>query len=445
MTHKSHIYLIGIGGIGMSALARYFRSLGKKVAGYDRVRSNNCQQLENEGIPINYEDKPGKILPAFKKPDATLVIYTPAIPTDSEQLTFFQKGGFELMKRAKVLGTISEHHPCLAVAGTHGKTTTSALLAHLFLQAGKPITAFLGGLSVNYQTNFIAGDADSILIAEADEYDRSFLQLQPAGAIITSIDSDHLDIYGTAEDLKNTFKDFSKNVNGPLLVHKNTLMKGLTYALEEDADFSALNIRVADHQFMFDFHSEKESIMDIYSGLPGRHNVENALAAAALALQFGLNAEQVKKGIGSFKGVKRRFEYHIRQPKLVYIDDYAHHPVEVKALIAAVRELYPQRQITGIFQPHLYSRTRDFMDEFAAALSQLDELVLMNIYPARERPIPGINAHVLLEKIDLKKKALLGTQEILTRFEVEKPEVIITIGAGDIDQLINPLKLKLLQ
>lgn len=438
--------MIGIGGIGMSALARYFCGMGKNVAGYDRVRTPLCEALEKEGIAIHYEDSVDLIPENFRSKENTVAIYTPAIPQEHQELNFFKEQNFELLKRAAVLGKISRNHECLAVAGTHGKTTTSALLAHLFKNAGKSVTAFLGGISVNYQTNFLAGTEKGILVAEADEYDRSFLQLQPTGAIITSTDSDHLDVYGTAEHLKNTFVQFAQSISGPRVVHKRTGLDGLSYALEEEAHFEGRNLRIENHSYLFDIASaDGENITDIRSGLPGRHNVENAVAAAALALQFGLAPDEVKNGIASFKGVRRRFEYHIKQENLVYIDDYAHHPAEINALISSVRELYPGKKITGIFQPHLYSRTRDYADEFAIELGKLDELILMEIYPAREKPIPGINSNMLLQKSDLEKKDLLGTIDILNKFDTKKPEVILTIGAGDIDQLVNPLKMKLLQ
>lgn len=446
MFDKDNIYLIGIGGIGMSALARYFHSMGKNVAGYDRVRTPLCEQLENEGMPIHYEDSPDLIPENFKKTQDTTVIYTPAIPVEMEELNFFKEKGFELMKRAQVLGKISQAHTCLAVAGTHGKTTTSALLAHLFKQAGHNITAFLGGIAGNYQSNFIAGDGHGILIAEADEYDRSFLQLKPTGAIITSVDSDHLDIYGDSEALKSTFREFRESVTEMAVVQLDTGLNGTTYSIEGDSDFKAINVRIENHSYIFDLKTPSgEIIEEIKSGLPGRHNVENAVAAAALALSFGLTSEEVKAGISSFKGVKRRFEYHIKSDKLVYIDDYAHHPAEINALIASVRELYPGKKITGIFQPHLYSRTRDFAQGFIEALEKLDELILMDIYPAREKPIPGISTSMLFNEVKLKNKHHYSTPEILTHLAKAKTEVVLTIGAGDIDKLVNPLKMKLLQ
>jgi UDP-N-acetylmuramate--alanine ligase len=344
------------------------------------------------------------------------------------------------------LGDISKKHICLAVAGTHGKTTTSALLAHLFKSNGHSVFAFLGGISSNYNTNFIAGKADSILIAEADEYDRSFLSLSPAGGIITSIDADHLDVYGESKELENTFGQFKDRIEKIAIVHENTKLKGLTYSIEGSTSYSGRNVRIENHNYTFDLILPSgDMIENISSGLPGRHNLENAIAAAALALNFGLTSEEVSKGIASFKGVKRRFDYHIKSPELVYIDDYAHHPAEINALIGSIRELYPNKKITAIFQPHLFSRTRDFADDFAASLSEVDELILMDIFPAREKPIPGISSSMLLSKVQLENKHHFSAQEILTHVGYNKPEVIVTIGAGDIGMLVNQLKMKLLQ
>ena len=447
MLNKENIYLVGIGGIGMSALARYFKNLGRNVAGYDRVRTPLCKQLESEGMDIHYEDDVEQIPEPFRKKAHTTVIYTPAIPAEHAELNLFQKKGFDLVKRAHVLGMIAQTHTCLAVAGTHGKTTTSTLLAHLFRNAGQEVTAFLGGISVNYQTNFWGGDSkDGILIAEADEFDRSFLQLKPEGALITSMDADHLDIYGDGEELQKTFRAFAGSIQKTALVEDRLDLPGKKYGFSETADYQATNIRIEEHNYRFDLVAPHGTIPDIRSGLPGRHNVENAAGAAALALEYGLNAEEVKQGIENFKGVKRRFEYHIKTSRLVYIDDYAHHPTEINALIGSVRELYPDHTITGIFQPHLYSRTRDFMDGFAESLGQVDELILMDIYPAREKPIPGITSNTLLEKINGPEKSLLSTTDILTHFRETrlKDRVVLTIGAGDIDQLVNPLKMVLL-
>ena len=445
MPDKHNIFLVGIGGIGMSALARYFVGMGRNVGGYDRVQNQVCRSLENAGVVIIYDDHPELIPPEFRDPASTEIIFTPAIPQDQKILSYFRTHEFRIEKRAERLGQISHTHQCLAVAGTHGKTTTSCLLAHLFHEAGMNPTAFLGGISVNYQSNFLSGNPGGIMIAEADEYDRSFLELSVDGAIITSTDSDHLDIYGDQNRLHQAFNAFAQGVKGPKLVHTNTQMQGLTYAVDQPADFTAANVRVHEHRFVFDLVSKDHLIEGISSALPGRHNVENSIAAAALALQFGLKEQQVKEGIETFRGVKRRFEYHITRDDLIFIDDYAHHPSEIKALINAVRELYPHLKITGIFQPHLYSRTRDFGDAFAEELAALDELILMEIYPARERPIPGVNSSWLLNQVNIEKKSLLNRDEILNRFSDKKPEVILSIGAGDIDTLVQPLKMALLQ
>jgi len=446
MLEKENIYLIGAGGIGMSALARYFLHAGKNVGGYDRNRSSLCEQLETEGVQLHYQDEVKFIPDNFRDASNTLVIFTPAVPAEHNELGFFKNQNFRLAKRAEVLGAISRAHKCLAVAGTHGKTTTSALLAHIIKNAGHPLTAFLGGIATNYQSNFLADQSAELLVAEADEYDRSFLNLSPAGAIITSVDSDHLDIYGDAEELRNTFSVFAAAVDGPLIVHKKTELKGLTYAIDEPADFQIRNIRIEEHRYLFDIKlKDQELIENVASGLPGRHNVENALAASALAFEFGIGPREIQSGIETFRGVKRRFEYHIKRDDLVYIDDYAHHPEEINALLSSVRELYPDKKLTAIFQPHLYSRTRDYMEEFAEALSKADELILMDIYPAREKPIPGINSQRLLDLVDSGAKKLLSVQEILNELGQSKPELVVSMGAGDIDQIVNPLKVKLSQ
>ncbi len=445
MLDKPNVYLIGIGGIGMSALARYFKQSGRKVAGYDRYRSPLCEALEEEGMKIHYEDDIQQIPKKFSAEDC-LVIYTPAIPEHHQEFNHFKDQGFTLLKRAKVLGLIAQNHRCLAIAGTHGKTTTSSMLAHLFRNAGLEVSAFLGGISTNYQSNFWGSDDTDLLIAEADEYDRSFLNLKPSAAAITSTDADHLDIYGEANSLKETFSEFADSVGDFLLLNDQAgLEGGYKYGFDNQNSYYADAVRVEEHQYHFDLVYPQGRIQDIAMLLPGRHNVENAVAAGALALKYGLSDDDVKSGLENFKGVKRRFEYHIQKPDLIYIDDYAHHPREIAALYESVRELYPQRKITAIFQPHLYSRTRDFMDDFAQSLSPFDEVILLELYPARERPIAGINSSALLEKIVNDQKSLLARQEILTRFSDEKPELILTIGAGDIDQLIGPLKLALLK
>ncbi len=445
MLNHPNIYLIGIGGIGMSALARYFHSSGRKVYGYDRYRSPLCEKLEDEGLKIHYEDDVKAIPTSFKRED-TLVIYTPAIPDDHKEYNHLKNKNYELKKRAQVLGEIAQLHRCLAVAGTHGKTTTSSLLAHLFRFNERGISAFLGGISTNYGTNFWGQDDTDLLVTEADEYDRSFLNLKPTAAVITSTDADHLDIYENDEDLKKTFSEFADSVSELLLVNEKTeLTGGLKYGFNPDSSYFADSIRVEEHVFVFDLVYPQGRIKDIRFPLPGRHNIENAVAASALALKYGLNEEELKAGLENFKGVKRRFEYHIKQENLVYIDDYAHHPSEISALADAVKELYPNRNITAIFQPHLFSRTRDFLDGFAESLSAFDEVILLELYPARERPIAGINSKALLDKIERAPKSLMARQEIINRFSSAKPEVILTIGAGDIDQLIGPLKIALLK
>lgn len=445
MLDRPNIYLIGIGGIGMSALARYFHSSGRKVFGYDRYRSPLCEKLEEEGMKIHYEDDLNQIPSSFK-PGNTLVIYTPAIPEEHSELNYFKKKKFLLKKRAEILGEISRAHACLAVAGTHGKTTTSSLLAHLYRYNEHSISAFLGGISTNYNTNFWGKEETEILVTEADEYDRSFLNLKPSAAVITSTDADHLDIYGEADELIKTFKEFGDSVKDFLLVHEDSgLDIGLKYGLDSSNSYFADEIRVEEHQFVFDFVHPQGRIANINFPLPGRHNIQNAVAASALALKYGLSEQEIKAGLESFKGVKRRFEYHIVNENLVYIDDYAHHPSEIEALAGAVRELYPDKEIIGIFQPHLYSRTQDFLEGFAESLSLFDELILLDLYPARERPIAGVNSRAVLDRVKLEKKSLMARQEILDRFSKEKPAVILTIGAGDIDQLIGPLKLSLLK
>ncbi len=445
MLEKPNIYLLGIGGIGMSALARYFKTQKRKVFGYDRYRSPLCEALEEEGLKIHYEDNPD-LVPKKLSPEDTLVIYTPALPADSLEMAFFKENGFTIEKRAQVLGAIAQEYTTLAIAGTHGKTTTSALLAHLFRHAEIPVVAFLGGLSTNYQSNFWGSPEAKLLVVEADEFDRSFLQLNPAAAAITSTDADHLDIYGSGESLRQTFQAFADKVSEQLLVQDSlSLSGGTSYGLQENTPYRAENIRVEEHHFVFDLVYPHGSIINIVSKLPGRHNIENTLAAAAIALNYGLSPADVKAGIESFKGVKRRFEFHVKTNKMVFIDDYAHHPKEINALANAVKNLYPNAAVKAIFQPHLFSRTKDFMDGFAEALSSFEEVILLDIYPARERPIPGVTSAALLEKIKAPHKSLLTRAEIIHRFKTEKPAVILTIGAGDIDQLVSPLKLALLQ
>jgi UDP-N-acetylmuramate--alanine ligase len=445
MLAYKNIYLLGIGGIGMSGLARYFKAQGRRVTGYDRVRSPLCQTLEKEGLKLHYADDPRLIPPQWKAND-TLVIYTPAIPADMAELKHLTENGFRIEKRSAVLGAIAAAHRTLAIAGTHGKTTTSAMLGHLLRQGGLSSTAFLGGISVNYQTNFWSEENSRFLVAEADEFDRSFHTLQPWGAAITAVDADHLDVYGSAEALREAFGAFAETVQGPLLIREGLPLKGgIRYGFRPDSPYHARRIRIENHAYYFDLHYPGGILPAVRCGLPGRYNVENAVAAAALALQAGLSSGAVKAGLASFQGVRRRFEYHVDRPETVYIDDYAHHPRELRALAESVRELYPHRRLTAVFQPHLYSRTRDFMDGFAEALRHFDQLYLLNIYPARERPIPGITSEALLARIPMEKKALVEREELLQTLQQKPPELLLTIGAGDIDQLVQPIKMALLR
>ena len=450
-----YVYLLGVGGIGMSALARYFLRRGAKVAGYDRTRVALTEQLESEGIDITYNDEPAHIPASWldkSQREHLLVIYTPAIPATHQQLQFLREHGITLHKRAAVLGLISAMHPTLAVAGTHGKTTTSTLVAHILQTAGLEPVAFLGGISSNYQTNYLEGKAGSFLVAEADEYDRSFLQLHPQSAIITSVDPDHLDIYGVSEALISSFTEFALRVEDP---SRRVIKTGLglpdavtagafRYSLNAPADAFATDIRLEGDTYHFSLIMQGQRWENFSLGLPGLHNLENAVAAASICWLAGVQEEAIRKACRTFKGVKRRFEYIIRRPELIFIDDYAHHPEELKACIQSVKALYPKKRISGVFQPHLYSRTRDFYDGFAQSLSLLDELFLLDIYPAREEPIPGVSSAALLEKMSHPAARLCTKEALATLVKASNPEVLLTLGAGDIDACVEPLKNELL-
>lgn len=454
-----HIYLIGIGGIGMSALARYFNAKGKQVCGYDKVQSNLCIVLESEGIKIHYNDSIEKIPQYIKDANCNeiLVIYTPAISKKNSILNYFKDKEFKLYKRAEVLGLISKESFTIAVAGTHGKTTTSAILAHVLKHAGKQSTAFIGGISKNYNSNLMIAEKGNILIVEADEFDKSFLQLQPDIAIITSVNSDHLDIYTNKQDLNNAFKQFASQIkpNGLLLLEDSITVDFLTpdkgfklyYSAVNKADYSAENIKVEDGRMIFDltvidivgnkYEKKQEGLSFV---LPGIHNVSNAVAALAVARYLGLSSEAVVNGLETFKGINRRFDVHINTQELAYIDDYAHHPEEVKATINAAKLLFPEREITVIFQPHLYSRTKDFAKEFAVSLSLADQLILLDIFPARELPIEGVNSKMLLNYCTSPKKETCSKKELLKILKLENLDVLITLGAGDIGDLAQPIK-----
>jgi len=437
------VYLAGIGGIGMSGLARYFAHLGCIVCGYDKTATDLTTAMQNEGMQIIYDDRADFIPISFQKPcDSTLIIYTPAMPKDSAIMAYFKQQGFELFKRSQVLGLISKGMYTIAVAGTHGKTTTSCMIAHILKDSGTDCSAFLGGIAANYQSNVLYGK-NYLMVVEADEYDRSFLTLHPDIAIITSMDADHLDIYGDHSHLTESFQLFASQIKegGTLIYHKGLPVQreGITYATGE-ADAMASNVRIAGGDFYFDFANASYQIKDIKMGIAGMHNIDNATAAIQAALLLHVDTEAIKSALGSFKGVHRRFEYIVKTTEHIYIDDYAHHPEELRAAISSVKKLYPNKKLTTVFQPHLYSRTRDFADGFAEVLDMSDELLLLDIYPAREFPIEGVNSEMILNRMNLWNKRKCGKQECLDIVRFEKPELLLTVGAGDIDQLVQPLK-----
>jgi len=398
-----NIYFVGIGGIGMSAIANYFKSNGKNVAGYDKVSTEITKSLEEIGISVHFEDSIDLIPKEFRNKENTLIIYTPAIPKNHAELNYFLENKFNVLKRSEILGEITKNSFCLAVAGTHGKTTTSTILGHIFKEADLNATSFLGGISENYNSNLILG-GNEISIVEADEFDRSFLKLAPNIACITSMDADHLDIYGDHSELQKSFKEFANKVSNTLIIRKGLPIKGKTYGLNENADFDAKNLRIEEGTYIFDVQTPTEIIQNIKINLPGKHNVLNAVAALAMANSYGVSLQVIARALLSFKGIKRRFSYKIKADNLVLIDDYAHHPTEINAIVDSVKEMYPSKKVLGIFQPHLFSRTRDFIDDFATSLSRFDELILLDIYPARELPIEGVTSGWLLRKISLEKK-----------------------------------------
>lgn len=437
------IYFVGIGGIGMSALARYFKNRGCAVYGYDKTRTNLTNALEEEGIAVSYADEVASLPADFAKYDVdALVVYTPAIPKNSALLNHFREDGFVLKKRSEVLGIISKGQFCIAVAGTHGKTTTSSIIAHVLTDTGFGCTAFLGGIATNYNSNFLLGD-NHVVVVEADEYDRSFLTLHPDLSVITSMDADHLDIYGDAGKLEESFRLFAGQLKpeGTLFLKAGLpLAHGITYSAGSSSAIKGENIRVEGSKFVFDYTDGDTLISDFQLMLPGKHNVENAVAAIAVALKLGIDADKIKVAIANFKGVKRRFEYIVKEEGHIYIDDYAHHPEELRVCFDAVRQLYPKKKLTVIFQPHLFTRTRDFADDFAKVLSTVDELVLLEIYPARELPLEGIDSNFLLNKITLENKEIVAKGLVPEYIKNKNPELLLTVGAGDIDTLIQPLK-----
>jgi UDP-N-acetylmuramate--alanine ligase len=449
-----NIYFLGIGGIGMSALARYFKSQGKFVSGYDKTPSALIDELIAEGIEIHFEDDINKIPDAIRNPKSEirnqLVVLTPAIPKEHSELNYFLKNDFNVMKRSQVLGLITQNSFTIAVAGTHGKTTTSSMIVHILKSSGVNCTAFLGGIAKNYNSNFMIGssaEGKNICVVEADEYDRSFLTLHPDVAVITSMDADHLDIYGDKKFMEESYCLFAQQVKsgGKLFYKKGLPLKGITgakseYAVNDKGDYSALNIRVANHRYQFDWKNSTTQIANLTSEMPGLHNVENAVAAIAVARYMGISEKNISEALRTYTGVKRRFDYQLQNDKVVYIDDYAHHPEELRAAISSAKELYKGKKITGIFQPHLFSRTRDFVDGFAETLSLLDKVILLDIYPARELPIEGVTSKIIFDKISVKEKILCKKEEVLNELSKRKIEVLMTLGAGDIDTLVAPIK-----
>ena len=437
----TNVYFIGIGGIGMSALARYFNANGKVVAGYDRTSTDITEMLEKEGIKVHFTDEVKAIPASFKNTTTTLVVYTPAIPKDHKELTFFQDNGYQVVKRSEVLGFITKNSFCLAVAGTHGKTTTSSILAHIMVESGASVSAFLGGIAENFNSNLVLKGSEYTVV-EADEFDRSFLRLSPNIACITSMDADHLDIYGDEQHLIEGFHEFAGKIKpgGSLIVRNGLNIAGETYGLEDNSDYSFQNIHIVDGIYHFDFKYIGGIYKDITFMKPGRHNLLNALAAVAMAVKAGIAPEKLLPHLATFKGVKRRFSYIIKEKDFVFIDDYAHHPSEINALYQAVTEMYPNTPKTIVFQPHLFTRTRDFMNDFAKSLSQFDEVILLDIYPARELPIEGITSQVLLEKITTSKKTLVSKTELIPLLLKKRPQLLLAVGAGDIGAEVAHIK-----
>ena len=433
-----NIYFIGIGGIGMSAIARYYNAKGFKVSGYDRTPSPLTHALESEGIEVHYTDDISYIP---NEVEDTLVVYTPAIPADMGELVYVQEKGYRVIKRSRMLGEIAEGQRCMAVAGTHGKTTTSTMTSHLFMDSGEGCSAFLGGISKNYNSNLLISPND-VIVAEADEFDRSFLQLFPEIAVITSMDADHLDIYGDEQHVKEAFKAFASQVSGTVIIKHglditpaDTSARIMTYSFgNPEADFHAEPLEDGH----FNLHYPGGVIEDCVVGIPGWVNVENATAASAIALTYGIAPEKIKRALASFSGVRRRFDIQVRKPGCVYIDDYAHHPEEIKAALSSIRRAYPSSKLTAVFQPHLYTRTRDFAPEFAQALSLADKVILLDIYPARELPIPGVTSEIIFKDIT-SEKVLIRREELMGYLQTEPVEVLATLGAGDIDRFVGEI------
>lgn len=444
------VYFIGIGGIGMSAIARYFHAQGKKVSGYDKTPTALTDELQSEEISVHFDDSLDAVSRSGLNKQTSLIVFTPAIPKSHIGLRYLQEGGFTVLKRSQVLGLITQNHFTVAVAGTHGKTTTSSMIAHILRSAGVNCTAFLGGISKNYDSNLLLpadSSKESVVVVEADEYDRSFLTLHPDIAVITSMDADHLDIYGDKNYMEDSYRLFARQVkNNGMLITKAGLPIGKAeslhkeYSIAQQADYTASDIQIQNHQYHFKWKGDHLEIKDLATLMPGRHNVENVVAAIAVAHALKIPAEKIHEAVHGYTGVKRRFDYQIKSESLVYIDDYAHHPEELRACISSVKELYPTKKVTGIFQPHLFSRTRDFAAGFAKSLSLLDELILLDIYPARELPMEGVTSEIIFDKVTIPNKTLCRKEDVMEKIHQKKIEVLLTLGAGDIDQLVAPMR-----
>ena len=446
-----NVYFVGIGGIGMSAIARWFRSQGASVSGYDRVSSPLTRTLEQEGIEVHYEDNVTLIADDVKRNrKGTLVVYTPAIQGTHSELEYFRANDYVVMKRAEVLGVITKDKYTIGVAGTHGKTTTSSMLAHLLEASGFGCNAFIGGIMTNYSSNLIMGGKDDVVVVEADEFDRSFLQLHPDIAIVTSVDPDHLDIYGDEKEMIRTFNQYVSRTDKDGLIILNDRIKSqftneslkadaITYGTDK-GDVQVSNLKISDGSFHFDYRHGGQIIEGLALSVPGYHNMENCVAAITAAIKLGVETSKIKSAVASYRGVKRRFEYIIRNDRQVFIDDYAHHPGEISAFISSVRALFPGRKLTAIFQPHLFSRTRDFASGFAEELSKVDELILLDIYPAREDPMPGVTSEIIYDQVTLDEKTIISKKDLVTVLKDRKLDVPVTIGAGDIDREVPLIK-----
>jgi UDP-N-acetylmuramate--alanine ligase len=438
------VYFIGIGGIGMSALARYFKFIKKEVAGYDKTETPLTNALSELGIDIHYAESIDSITAPYLNVKNTLVVYTPAVSTQHAEYQYFLRNGFTIKKRSEVLGLITKNTFCFAVAGTHGKTTTSSILAHILKESGTPLTAFLGGISEDFNSNFLL-EGTEYSVVEADEFDRSFLRLSPNVACVTSMDADHLDIYGDGESLHDSFHEFASRLKagGKLFVRNGLPMEGITYGIEDDSDFCIRNLKIEHGTYIFDLETPKETIKGVKFNKPGRHNLLNGLVAFAMAVESQSPVSRLAKALETFKGVQRRFSYKIKQDDLIFIDDYAHHPTEINAVYDAISEMHPNKKVLAVFQPHLFSRTKDFAEDFAQSLAKFDAIFLLDIYPAREKPIKGITSDWLLEKIENPNKKLVQKTNLITEIKQQNLEVLVTMGAGDIGLEVSKIQKEL--